>query len=303
MGKKTKKAKKHSPSKISKAHAPHTFWIVTSTLLIGIAFLTSILLTLHMSQTSKEFLTRNGVEEEYNEQPGDNENVKGVANSNAIILHGDRSKKQIALTFDAEMTDGMRDRVIAGGTSYDSRIINTLNKTHTKATLFITGMWAQLYPDKVKTFAKNPLFEIGSHSYADTAFNGTCYGLSPTGDNQDLEQIMSTQKILKNLTGRDSKLFRFPGGCYDDFDIDVVSRQAHLTIVHWDVVGGDGFNDNTQSIVHAVVDTAKNGSIIVLHMNGEPTAPRTADALPDIISQLKTKGFQFVKVSELLGLH
>ncbi len=45
-----------------------------------------------------------------------------------------------------------------------------------------------------------------------------------------------------------------------------------------------------------------NGSIILLHMNGTPTAPKTAEALPMIISTLKARGYEFVKVSELLGL-
>jgi peptidoglycan/xylan/chitin deacetylase (PgdA/CDA1 family) len=79
-----------------------------------------------------------------------------------------------------------------------------------------------------------------------------------------------------------------------------VIRQAGLTVVHWDVVGEDGFNLNTQEIVTNVVHNTQNGSIIVLHMNGAPTAPKTGDALPEIISQLQAKGFTFVKVSEML---
>ena len=37
-------------------------------------------------------------------------------------------------------------------------------------------------------------------------------------------------------------------------------------------------------------------------MNGAPTAPKTAEALPQIITILKTRGYEFVKVNELLGL-
>jgi len=49
-----------------------------------------------------------------------------------------------------------------------------------------------------------------------------------------------------------------------------------------------------------VIYKTTNGSIIVLHMNGAPNAPRTADTLFEIIEQLKNKGFEFVKLSELL---
>lgn len=219
-----------------------------------------------------------------------------------IFFHGARDKKQIALTFDAEMTDGMKKAFSAGTPSYDPRIIQILEATQTKATLFLTGMWTELYPQEAHSFGQNPLFEIGSHSYADTSYDGYCYGLKQISDAQGFVDIQRTQKILKDIVGVDNKLFRFPGGCYGQKDLDIVEKRAHLIIVHWDVVGGDGFNQNPSSIVKNVVDNAQNGSIIVLHMNGKPTAPKTGDALPLIIDQLKQKGFEFVKVSELLGL-
>ena len=37
-------------------------------------------------------------------------------------------------------------------------------------------------------------------------------------------------------------------------------------------------------------------------MNGAPASPNTAEALPEIIKILKDRGFEFVKVNELLGL-
>lgn len=249
----------------------------------------------HSDQTSQV--------DEYQEETASSSPVLGSQSSDKVILHGDRNKKQIAITFDAEMTYGMKDALISHkvASSYDSRIIDTLTKTQTKATLFLTGMWVQLYPDVAKKLAQNPLFEIGSHSYIDSSYAGSCYGLKPTADSEDLEEIETTQKILRDTLGVQNKLFRFPGGCYDDYDIKAVSDIAGLKIVHWDVVGGDGFNDNAASIVTAVVSHVQNGSIIVLHMNGAPTAPKTADALPEIIKELKAKGFTFVKVSELLG--
>lgn len=220
-----------------------------------------------------------------------------------VTFHGPRDKKKIALTFDAEMTDGMKANVLSGRvkSSYDKRITDTLIKTNTKATLFLTGEWIELYPGETKQLSQNPLFEFGSHSYNDSSYQGYCYGLKSLPNTVKVEDIGSTEKLLREYAGIDNRFFRFPGGCYSQQDVDLV-KQANDIVIHWDVAGSDGFNNDANQIVKNVVDNVQNGSIIILHMNGEPTAPKTAEALPLIITSLRNKGFEFVKVSELLGV-
>ena len=235
--------------------------------------------------------------------PYDNRTVEGSPSSANVIFHGPRDKKRIALTFDAEMTDGMKAELLSGKakSSYDKRIIDTLNQTQTKATLFLTGLWIELYPEITKELSNNPLFELGSHSYTDSSYFGYCYGLKQIDNTLKIEEIGATEKLLREHAGIDNKLFRFPGGCYTPKDVKLVN-EANDTVVHWDVSGSDGFNINTNQIVKNVVDNTQNGSIIILHLNGPPNSPKTAEALPTIISTLKSRGFEFVKVSELLGL-
>lgn len=226
-----------------------------------------------------------------------------LEDNGAVIFHGPRDKRNIALTFDAEMTDGMKQALLSGKVKslYDPRVIDILNRTNTKATLFLTGQWIELYPDVTRQLAKNPLFEFGSHSYNDSSFHGYCFGLKQLPNMEGIEQIGSAEKLLREYVGIDNRLFRFPGGCYSEQDVKLV-QGANDTVIQWDVVGADGFNNNTNGIVSNIVDNVQNGSIIILHMNGAPTAPKTADALPAIISKLKQKGFNFVTISELLGI-
>lgn len=221
--------------------------------------------------------------------------------SEQVIFHGDRMKKEIALTFDADMTPSMKSLVEQGKVAsyYDKRIIDTLNSTQTKATLFLSGMWIEMYKNETKELAENSLFELASHSYSHPSFHGTCYGLSQITDNQDQEEIQKTQDLLQEVTGVTNTLFRFPGGCYDQSDITTLYKN-NLTAIQWDVAGLDGFNENVESIENNILHRIQNGSIIVLHMHGGPNAPKTADALPVIIASLKEKGYQFVTVSELL---
>lgn len=208
-----------------------------------------------------------------------------------VVFHGSRDQKKIALTFDAEMTESMRASYVAGivKSSYDKRIVDTLISTNTKATFFLTGMWIELYPDVTSQLSQNPLFELGSHSYTDSSYGGYCYGLTQLPNTLKIEDIGATEKLLREHGHIDNKLFRFPGGCYTPDDVKLV-KEANDTVVHWDVVAADGFNNNTTQIVANVVNNAQNGSIIVLHMNGAPTAPKTAEAIPEIIRQLRAKG-------------
>lgn len=309
MVKKRRKAaqKRNSPKKKNSSvitifeHDIQKHFIYTVFILFIAAFGTSLLWKSLTHTTPSE--GKAPIQQEAYEEKGSPYDSDINKDNDSVIFHGDRNKKQVALTFDAEMTFGMRSVFLSKQveSSYDKRIIETLDKTNTKATLFLTGMWIELYPKETEQFSNNPLIELGSHSYTDSSFSGECYGLKKLNEAEKIEELGATERLLKEHARIDNVLFRFPGGCYSPEDIKLI-HQAGDIVVHWDVVGEDGFNNDYQSIVSNVVSKTQNGSIIVLHMNGAPTAPRTADALPEIISKLKEKGFEFVKVSELLGL-
>lgn len=293
-------------------HFIYTLFIILITSGITFFFLSKIiqqkvnLLFGSLPPTNKTVINAPQIQQElYVERgsPYDNRTVEGASSSGSVIFHGPRDKNKIALTFDAEMTDGMKADLVTGRvkSSYDRRIVDILEKTETKATFFLTGMWIELYPNITKDLSNNPLFELGSHSYADSSYHGFCFGLKQIPSTLRIEEIGATEKLLRIYAGIDNELFRFPGGCYTPDDVSLVN-QADDTVVHWDVNGADGFNNNVSQIEKNIIDNTQNGSIIILHLNGPPNAPKTADALPTIISTLKSKGYEFVKVSELLGL-
>ena len=218
-----------------------------------------------------------------------------------ITEHGQRDKKTIALTFDADMTYGMLDELNKGiiKSWYNRPLVDYLVKNNIKATIFLTGLWTKAYPKEAFQIAQNPLFQIGNHSYSHPAFAQNCFGLPFIPDSMDQSEVLDAQKIIIKTTGIIPEVFRFPGGCYDKNDVDIVSRLG-LKIVHWDVVGNDGFNLNTQSIIDKVENNVQNGSIIVLHLNYGNLAPKTYDAIIKIIPCLTQKGYKFVKLSELI---
>jgi peptidoglycan/xylan/chitin deacetylase (PgdA/CDA1 family) len=221
--------------------------------------------------------------------------------SGQVITHGSRDKKQVALTFDACMTYGMDKSLRSGQVKsyYNQPVIDELTKEKVPATLFLSGLWAKDYPEVTKSLAKNPFFEIGNHSYSHPAFTLGCFGLPYLSSSDKENEIKLSQDILFKLTGKEPKLFRFPGGCYGEGDLKLAKNYG-LDVVGWDLASGDAFNDNAESIIKRVESRVQPGSIIVMHMIGDVNAPVTAKALPEIISYLRANGYTFIKVSDLL---
>jgi peptidoglycan/xylan/chitin deacetylase (PgdA/CDA1 family) len=201
-----------------------------------------------------------------------------------LITHGDRSRPYIALTFDACQTTGQP-------TGYDETVINILTETNTPATLFLSGLWIRRHPNQTQALAMNPLFELGNHAWSHPDFTQL------TLEEMSAE-IQRTQQIMQSFTGRQPTLFRFPFDTYTDEAVAVVGQHG-LRVISGDVVSGDPDpNMTAQTLVDQVTTQAKNGSIVIMHMNTRGW--RTAEALPIIIKQLHEDGYSFVTVSQLL---
>ena len=198
------------------------------------------------------------------------------------------------------MTPEMQSRLQAGVVDswYNADVIRVLEKHGTPATLFLTGLWVESYPEETRALADNKLFEIGNHSYRHYSFTPSCYGLPSIPDEEDESDVRRSQQVIREHTGKTPSLFRFPGLCFDTYDAGVVAANG-LTIVQGDVPAGDGFNHDTASIVDHVTSNVRNGSIVVMHMHGGPNAPKTADALELLIPELE-KTYSLVTVSTLL---
>ncbi len=224
-----------------------------------------------------------------------------VASAERLVYHGPRDSMRVALTFDADMTQSMRQAVLDGeAVHYDARIIELLRQTSTPATVFVTGLWAKTYPDEVRSFAADPLVELANHSWDHRAFRTPCYGLpSLSTDSARRKQIYRTATYLRDLTGVTTHHFRFPGGCHSDSDISLVYDEGHIP-VQWDVVSGDAFQSDADVIIENVLGRARGGSIVVMHLNGRPNAPKTYRALKTIIPELKARGYRFVTLSSVL---
>jgi peptidoglycan/xylan/chitin deacetylase (PgdA/CDA1 family) len=222
---------------------------------------------------------------------------------NFVINRVKTDKKVVALTFDADMTPNMLQKIQKHQieTWYDDKLIEELKRQKIPATLFLTGMWIELYPSLTEELSKNPLFEIGNHSYSHPGFTSNCYSLKNINNKENDQRITKTDRLLKNYAVKHSKIFRFPGLCYEKEDLSAVFENDYIAI-GGDVLGDDGFENNLEFIENHVVSEVRPGSIVVLHMMGGPNAPKTNEAIKEIIKKLKNKGYGFVTISELLEM-
>jgi peptidoglycan/xylan/chitin deacetylase (PgdA/CDA1 family) len=218
-----------------------------------------------------------------------------------IINHGGRQQPLIALTFDSNLTTSMiveldHHRVA----SFDNTaVIDELDAKQVPATFFLSGKWMERYPDTVRRLAADPLFELGSHSYAHVGFAPRCYHLGLLPTSAMAADVERSEQVLQQFTDHPTRLFRFPGGCVNTAAMRAI-QPAGVTVIGFDLASGDAFGHSVTAIVRNTVSSVQNGSIIVMHVTGGNTAPLTAQALPAIIDGLRGRGFTLVRVSDLL---
>ncbi|MFI1536324.1 polysaccharide deacetylase family protein [Streptomyces anandii] len=218
-----------------------------------------------------------------------------------VFSNGPRTKgRTVAFTFDADMTADQGPRAAAGEHFDNPALIATLRALKVPATIFMTGRWADEYPDEARSIGTDPQFELANHSYSHYAFTGDCYGLPTVSADRmrsDVERAYTA--FRKAGVPRPMPYFRFPGGCYDKQALRALSGLG-VTAVQWDVVSGDAFATDADAVARQVLDGVKPGSVVVMHCT-RSAAPTTERVVRQVVPQLRAKGYRFVKVSDLIG--
>ena len=194
-------------------------------------------------------------------------------------------EKQIALTFD----DGP-DSV------YTAKVLAVLQRNHVHATFFLIGAAVEKYPLVVKKIESGGHC-IGNHSYHHLNFwNLSC-------DQLMKNELLRTQDLIFNLTGRKPRFYRPPYGYLLD-SCEMNLRSKDYIISRWDIDPRDWDikNNSARSIESYIRNAAEDNCIILLHC-GNGDRSKTVKALKRIIHYYKGKNYHFVRLDELLGTH
>jgi peptidoglycan/xylan/chitin deacetylase (PgdA/CDA1 family) len=200
-----------------------------------------------------------------------------------ILYHGNRTRPEIALTFDA---CPRKERP-----EFSTEVVNYLQREHIPATFFVSGLWAENCQDGLKQLASVPYFQIGLHGYHH-------WKSSDLTEEVIASEIELTRSALVQLGAKPKPFFRPPYGDCPPKLVKVAKSLGILTVM-WEVVSGDPNPRNTAAILERRVSTlTRNGSIIIMHVNNGGIF--TAQALPTIVTGLRERGFKFVSVGDLV---
>jgi len=191
------------------------------------------------------------------------------------LSKGDPNEKTIALTFD----DGPH------GQKTD-QLLDVLKEYHVPATFFVVGKMASKFPANIRREAQE------GHLVENHTYDHLC--LDALTAQQVKAEYERCSKTIFRLTGHQPRYCRPPGG---DFDPAVLQAATDLglTTTLWTDDPGDFNFLPAEKIRDRVISIARPGGIILLHDG----IPGTIAALPEIIEDLRSKGFRFVSIDEL----
>ena len=112
-----------------------------------------------------------------------------------------------------------------------------------------------------------------------------------------IQTVLQSEKAIEDVTGINTKpLFRQPFGSFNQEVLNAVGEAGYPYSIYWNVDPIDWAQPPAQTIVNRILYKARNGSIILLHIDGIHTVPATDSALVN----LKARGFSFVTIGQLL---
>ena len=211
------------------------------------------------------------------------------------LVRGPAQERIVALTYD----DGPNP-------PYTSEILDVLDAEHVHATFFVVGRAVAAYPAVVRRMVREG-HALGNHTWD----HAHLIVLTPFQVHQELQR---TDEAIYRATGVRTRLMRPPFGARDFASLDQVHRDGYIPVM-WSVpLPADWAQPGDRTITRRVVEDVTPGSIIVLHDGNRGilcgrdrrvplrVCDRSQDvaATHEIIEALKTRGYRFVTIPELL---
>lgn len=174
--------------------------------------------------------------------------------------------------------------------TFTPQVLAILERHGAHATFFLIGDRARSHPELVQRI-KDAGHEVGNH-YIEDASTLT------HSDTTFLRHLERTEHAIG--IGRPPKLFRPPGGVAWPRQLRLARALGYTTVLG-SAYPHDPARPPVSYIRWLVVKNLAPGAIVILH-DGIRDPSRTIEALPQILTAGKKKGFQFVAIGTLMDM-
>jgi peptidoglycan/xylan/chitin deacetylase (PgdA/CDA1 family) len=186
--------------------------------------------------------------------------------------------RELALTFDD------------GPGPYTPQILSILERHGVPATFFEIGILERYFHASTAEIVADD-FPIGDHTFGHLA-------MSRLSRRDQQAQLLADVAATGAWGAPFPRLFRPPYGLWNATTLSLLHKYRMLMVL-WTVDTADWRRPGVRAIVRAAVGGARPGAIILMHDAGGNRA-QTLAALPQIIAQLRARGYKLVTVPRLL---
>jgi uncharacterized protein (TIRG00374 family) len=176
------------------------------------------------------------------------------------------------------------------------RILDALREAGARATFFILGKHATRHPEVVRRIVAEG-HEVASHGWT----HGLMVFRSPRAIRRELRE---TETLLTDCGAPRPRLFRAPHGFRGPLLARVAGRLGYR-LVGWSKGVFDTALPGAEVIAERSREAIRPGAILLLHDAdgwGDADRSQTAEALPQILQDIESRGLRTVTVSELAAL-
>ncbi len=202
--------------------------------------------------------------------------VANYANNN-VIYNGNRNSNKVTLMLN-----------VYSGTEYIDDILQTLDEYGVKTTFFVGGVWVEKNLNTFQSIIEHG-HEIGNHGYLHLDHDKLSY-------NQNVEEILTCNNLVRVYTGYSMRLFAPPSGAYNNATVEAATNLGYSTIM-WSKDTIDWRDHDTSLIYKRATNNVMGGDLILMH----PTK-NTAEALKAILEYYKINNLTATTVSDNLSI-
>ncbi len=194
------------------------------------------------------------------------------------IGHGPRTVPAVALTFHG-----------SGDPDLARALLDIVRQADARITVLVVGTWLMAQPTMADAIL-GAGHELGNHTLHHLPMKTLPAAKAAT-------EIAGCQAVLRKVTGSGQRWFRASGTQHTTPVIRAAAgRAGYAACLSYDVDGLDWQDPPAATVVSAVLDNVRPGSIVSLHLGHRVTLT----ALPAILTGLRKQSLQPVSCSQLL---